>query len=378
MLSCFCTELLVYLAAVRAALSAARVTPDGVSLVHLHAMGNPASDQFEIEGVLGFLANHNANPLVLATHKANIGHSNFAAGVLGLIASTLVLAHRIVPPTINVAAPCRSLQQMHTVILSTNKSTQLELTGQLLGCMNGTSISGDNVHIVLQHNPDHNQCSVNKCPATIWHQALDTIATCNGQSGRLDFTAADKLSLQPHSDGLDQKQMPAKQQLIELLTASTNWQPVLTKEDYSTTPPLCELRALGAEELRTVVDFKIHRANVGTIEWLVPVDIIGVNLDHVGISRNGIVVDTAQLPTLNCASRVLIEQLFPKPGASASKAMRFAQKLQVNIESLGHSFESYNKQSGVLRFQVEHFSRISIDLNKYETVGSNFSEVCHD
>ena len=41
--------------------------------------------------------------------------------------------------------------------------------------------------------------------------------------------------------------------------------PMLTKDGYSTTPPFCLLLAMDAEELRSIADFKIHRANIGSI-----------------------------------------------------------------------------------------------------------------
>ena len=88
------------------------------------------------------------------------------------------------------------------------------------------------------------------------------------------------------------------------------------------------------------------------------VDLGGANLDCVDISSTGITMDKSQLPMLDCACQVVAEQVFPEPGATAKACLRFRRKLQARVESLGHSFKSYDAELGVLRFQVEHFSRV--------------------
>jgi len=143
--------------------------------------------------------------------------------------------------------------------------------------------------------------------------------------------------------------------------------PMLTKDEYSTTPPLCFLSAMDAEELRAITDFKIHRTNVGSLEWLVPVDLGGANLDCVDISSTGITVDKSQLPMLDCACQVVAKQVFPEPGATAKERIRFPRKLQARVESLGHSFKSYDAEHGVVRFQVDHFSRVFYTIPTHST-----------
>ena len=144
---------------------------------------------------------------------------------------------------------------------------------------------------------------------------------------------------------------------------ATKLQPMLTKEGYSTTPSFSTLLAMGPEELCAITGFKVHRTNVGSLEWLVPVDLRGANLDWVDISLAGVTLDKSQLPMLDCPCQVVAEQVFPKPSASAKKALHFAKKLKTRIEQSRYSFESYDAQSGVLRFQVEHFSRVSSELH---------------
>ena len=147
------------------------------------------------------------------------------------------------------------------------------------------------------------------------------------------------------------------------LTLATKLQPMLTKEGYSTTPSFFTLLAMGPEELCAITGFKVHRVNAGSLEWLVPVDLRGANLDCVDISRTGVSLDKSQLPMLDCPCQVVAEQVFPKPSASEEKALHFAKKLRARVENSGHGFQSYDAESGVLMFQVEHFSRVSTELH---------------
>merc|ERR1712166_1431679 len=144
---------------------------------------------------------------------------------------------------------------------------------------------------------------------------------------------------------------------------ATKLQPMLTKEGYSTTPSLSTLLAMGPEELCAITGFKVHRVNAGSLEWFVPVDLRGANLDCVDISRTGVSLDKSQLPMLDCPCQVVAEQVFPKPSASAEKALHFAKKLRARVENSGHGFQSYDAESGVLMFQVEHFSKVSTELH---------------
>ena len=142
--------------AVSSALRRAGIETAEVCATHLHAMGASASDNAEIASVVATLVKGRSahNPLILMGHKvsiavytitqldmplnsdhtqlllesqlnsdhscqfdshehaslqANIGHSVEAAGILGLIVTTLVLSHRIIPPIINVSELSRKV-----------------------------------------------------------------------------------------------------------------------------------------------------------------------------------------------------------------------------------------------------------------------------
>eukprot|EP00656_Telonema_subtile_P043746 TRINITY_DN50063_c0_g1_i1.p1 TRINITY_DN50063_c0_g1~~TRINITY_DN50063_c0_g1_i1.p1 ORF type:complete len:1178 (+),score=107.62 TRINITY_DN50063_c0_g1_i1:100-3633(+) len=85
-------------------------------------------------------------PLLVYGHKANLGHTASASGLLALIVMGLSLAHQTAPPVLNVEKICRPL----IVIAATGALISTDAPSPLcpgaIASMSGTSLSGDNVH----------------------------------------------------------------------------------------------------------------------------------------------------------------------------------------------------------------------------------------
>eukprot|EP00658_Telonema_sp_P-2_P047931 TRINITY_DN36490_c0_g1_i1.p1 TRINITY_DN36490_c0_g1~~TRINITY_DN36490_c0_g1_i1.p1 ORF type:complete len:341 (-),score=60.10 TRINITY_DN36490_c0_g1_i1:58-1080(-) len=134
------------------ALERAGLVSSDISFLHLHAMGNPGSDVAEL-GVAQLLSAGRAedSPLVLSSHKANLGHSVSASGIMALIVTALGLEHRMVQPAINLTRLGRKLVKMKNVLVPMDSPVPLTSGGQLSASISGTSASGDNLHFVITH-----------------------------------------------------------------------------------------------------------------------------------------------------------------------------------------------------------------------------------
>ena len=136
-----------------AALSASGLCAQEVSFSHLHAMGNPASDQPEVLGVARGLATGRSNldPLVLAAHKAAFGHTVSTSGLIAFIYTTLILQHRQVPALqhINVALDCvrRDTRLLLPIVDAVELDSSIKIAAASLSGLSG---SGDNVHLIVQ------------------------------------------------------------------------------------------------------------------------------------------------------------------------------------------------------------------------------------
>lgn len=91
----------------RRAYAAAGVDPREVDYVEAHGTGTKVGDPIEaaaLAAVLGHRAD-GAAPCLIGSVKGNIGHTEAAAGIAGVIKTVLALTRQIIPPTVVVSGP---------------------------------------------------------------------------------------------------------------------------------------------------------------------------------------------------------------------------------------------------------------------------------
>ncbi len=91
-------------AAMRAALSDARVAPDAVGYVNAHGTGTRANDRTECAAIADVFGDHASNLLVSST-KPMHGHVIGATGAVELLACIMALRDGVIAPTIGHDAP---------------------------------------------------------------------------------------------------------------------------------------------------------------------------------------------------------------------------------------------------------------------------------
>jgi 3-oxoacyl-[acyl-carrier-protein] synthase II len=90
--------------AMRLALEDARLAPGDIQLVNAHGTSTQLGDVAETKAIKVAFGAH-ATALKVTATKSQIGHLLGAAGVIGLISTTLAIRHGVAPPTINYATP---------------------------------------------------------------------------------------------------------------------------------------------------------------------------------------------------------------------------------------------------------------------------------
>ena len=99
--------------AIKRAYKDANVDPLSIGLLEAHGTGTDAGDLAEFEGLKEIFNSPKAKTsgypnyqhIALGSIKSQIGHTKAAAGIAGLIKTTLALHHKILPPTINIEKP---------------------------------------------------------------------------------------------------------------------------------------------------------------------------------------------------------------------------------------------------------------------------------
>ena len=93
-------------AVLRAALDNSGLRPDDVSYIEAHGTGTSLGDPIEMKALAGVFGGRPADrPLHVGSVKTNIGHTEAAAGIAGVIKTVLALQHQTIPPHLHLHTP---------------------------------------------------------------------------------------------------------------------------------------------------------------------------------------------------------------------------------------------------------------------------------
>ncbi|KAL6890746.1 nuclear protein 96 domain-containing protein [Trichoderma evansii] len=150
---------------------------------------------------------------------------------------------------------------------------------------------------------------------------------------------------------------------------------------YWMEPSREELQNMNRIQRQRIDNFTVGRENVGSITFKIPVDISGIDLDELcgGIiqlePRSATVYPiAAKKPPvgkgLNVPARISLEQSWPRGGRDrrvASDPKRFNKHIERLKRIVDTTFESYDVDTGVWTFSVEHFTTYGLDDSDEET-----------
>jgi polyketide synthase 12 len=144
-------------AAFRRACQVAEVAPGAIDYVETQGTGTPLGDTIEAEA-LGSALGEGRTPgtkAAIGSVKTNIGHTEAASGMAGLIKVALSLYHRQIPPSLHFSKPN---PQIRFGELPIKVQTELEpwptVPGKpALASVNSFGFGGANVHVILEAAP---------------------------------------------------------------------------------------------------------------------------------------------------------------------------------------------------------------------------------
>jgi len=142
----------------RAALAVAGVDAATVGMVEAHGTGTPVGDPLEF-GSLAKVYGTDGNRCLIGSAKSNFGHTESAAGAVGLVKAVLGVHHGVVPAMVHFRRLPDELSDIETGLVVPMENTPWP-TGDSQprrAAVSSFGMSGTNVHAVLEQAPETSQ-----------------------------------------------------------------------------------------------------------------------------------------------------------------------------------------------------------------------------
>ncbi|REK71362.1 SDR family NAD(P)-dependent oxidoreductase [Paenibacillus paeoniae] len=135
----------------------AGVHPAEVQYVEAHGTGTPVGDPIEANALGAFLSEgrEGDKPCYIGSVKTNIGHTEAAAGIAGLIKAVLCLKHRQIPPHLHLIEANENIRFDELKLEVPQQLIDWPQTdGPRLAGVNSFGFGGTNAHVIVQEAPE--------------------------------------------------------------------------------------------------------------------------------------------------------------------------------------------------------------------------------
>lgn len=126
----------------------AGISPTDIAYVECHGTGTKIGDPIEISAIQGTVAKNRKNTCYIGSVKSNLGHLESAAGIAGLIKSTAILVHGIIPPNLHFLNPNSYIDFDANHLRVVTEKTRIDRDAYI--GISSFGFGGSNAHIVIK------------------------------------------------------------------------------------------------------------------------------------------------------------------------------------------------------------------------------------
>jgi amino acid adenylation domain-containing protein/non-ribosomal peptide synthase protein (TIGR01720 family) len=140
-------------AVIREALVHAGLEPAQIDYIEAHGTGTSLGDPIEFQSLEAVFAGARERKLLLGSVKTNIGHTEAAAGIAGVIKAILAMGRGTIPASLHYDKPNRHIAWSNSGIEVTGDSRPWPDSSVRAAGVSSFGLSGTNAHVILQQAP---------------------------------------------------------------------------------------------------------------------------------------------------------------------------------------------------------------------------------
>ncbi|MFJ2444562.1 type I polyketide synthase, partial [Streptomyces sp. NPDC087658] len=196
---------------IRSALAGAGIAPAEVDVVEAHGTGTRLGDPIEAQALIATYGQDRpaGRPLLLGSLKSNIGHSQSAAGVAGVIKMVQAMRHGVLPRTLHAEEPSPGVDwSAGAVELLTEPRPWTREAHPRRAGVSSFGMSGTNAHVILEQPPEPDAEEPVEAPdgqplraAVAWPLSGRGAQALRDQAARLHARLTDSPELRPADVG---------------------------------------------------------------------------------------------------------------------------------------------------------------------------------
>lgn len=135
---------------IRAALQQSGADPASIQYVETHGTGTALGDPIEIQALNDTYGHAGDAPLAIGSIKSNLGHTDTAAGVAGLIKTVLAIKHDRIPASLHFSSPNPRIDFGRLFVA--DRALPFPQTPRR-AAVSAFGIGGTNAHVILEQPP---------------------------------------------------------------------------------------------------------------------------------------------------------------------------------------------------------------------------------